>query len=63
MEEQPEEVEDEGKPPEEESPMQKLKRNKSLGNRDPFEEESSAVQKELSFYLKMNEPPKKVTIL
>ena len=42
VEEQPEEVEDEGKPPEEESPMQKLKRRKSLGNTDPFEEETSA---------------------
>ena len=63
VEEQPEEVQDEGKPPEEESPMQKLKRKKSLGNSDLFEDETSAVQKELSVYLKMNEPPKKVTIL
>ena len=63
MEEQPDEVEDEGIPPEEESPMQRLKRNKSSGNRDLFEEESSAVQKELNVYFKMNEPHRRTSIL
>ena len=63
VEEQPDEVEDEGNPPEEESPMQRLKRNKNSGNRDLFEDESSAVQKELNVYFKMNEPHRRVSLL
>ena len=63
LDEQQDEVEDKVVPPEEESPMQRLKRNKTSGNSDMFEEESTPVQKELVVYLKMNEPHKRVSIL